>query len=473
MQLLKSSHIRQKPHAIAGLPSRTAVFYVLLFATSPLLYGALWQNAPLMADDSPGYQRLARDLSDFRFDELPWRTPGYPLLLLLTGSSQVPTRALFFTSLLLHYASIWLLASALSCAGLRESALNLFALLLILPPFVEYAGYVLAENLTEFTLVIGFVSLVTWFLRSGTIWLVISAVAIAYSGLTRPTYQLLAFALAGVLLLTPVIFRWVPFRYRDMVKPSVVLIFTTVIMIGGYSYMNYQRFGYFGTTTQLGFNLSAKTIRVIERLPDEYSTVREILLRARDAELINRDITHTGHTYIDVIIPELSIATGLPMPQLSTYMVRINLLLIAKAPLEYLREVLWAFCTYWFPSSATLANMNSRSLQFLWAILHFGVMSIFAINLVVLIGTTSYMMMCKRLVTTRDKTLVTDLRLSNFQGFLYILASSIVIYGALLTSLTGVGDARYRVPTDSLIVFMSFLGIHLWRRLINLPKIVF
>jgi hypothetical protein len=57
-------------------------------------------------------------LSDFWIDELHLRTPGYPLLLLLTGSSQAPTRTLFFTSLLLHFASVWLLASALSCAGL-------------------------------------------------------------------------------------------------------------------------------------------------------------------------------------------------------------------------------------------------------------------------------------------------------------------------------------------------------------------
>src|SRR6266481_492138 len=100
MQLLKSSYIRKKSHAIAGLPSRTAIFYALLFATSLVLYGALWQNVPLMESDSPGYQRVAQDLSDFRIDQIHLRTPGYPLLLLLTGSSQAPTRQLFFISLL-------------------------------------------------------------------------------------------------------------------------------------------------------------------------------------------------------------------------------------------------------------------------------------------------------------------------------------------------------------------------------------
>ena len=233
----------QKVNTIAGLPARTAVFYVLLFATAVLLYGTLWQSAPLMTEDSPAYLRAAQDLSDFQIDQLQIRTPGYPVLLLLTGSSQGPTRQLFFTSLLLHFVSIWLLASVLSRAGLTGRTLNLFGVLLVLPPYVEYAGYVLAENLTEFMLVAGFVSLAIWFLRRGTAWLIASAGAIAYSGLTRPVYQTLAFALAGCLLLMPVLFRWLPFRCRDMIMPSFVLTLTTVLMIGGYSYMNYRKFG--------------------------------------------------------------------------------------------------------------------------------------------------------------------------------------------------------------------------------------
>jgi hypothetical protein len=471
MQRVKPSHIRHKPHALAGLSTRTTVFYVLLFATSLVFYGLLWPNAPLMQGDSWGYVRVAQDLSQIQIHELQWRTPGYPLLLVLTGSSRAPTRTLFFTSLLLHFASIWLLASALSWIGLTWRALYLFAVLLVLPPFVEYAGYVLAENLTEFMLVVGFVSLTAWLLWSGTTSLVISAVAIAYSGLTRPSYQLLAFVLGGSLLLIPALFHWVPFRYRDMIKPTVVLIVATVVMIGGYCYVNYLKFGFFGTTPQLGFSLSTKTTRVIQRLPDEYRTVREILLKYRDDEMLNRDSTHTGQT--DLIIPELSTATGLQIPQLSAYMTRLNLLLIAKAPLEYVREVLWALCTYWLPSSTALANMDSRSLQVLWAILHVLGVGIFAINVIVLIGATIYITMCKRRVVTKDSSLVTNLRMSGLQAFIYIVVGSIVIYSALITCLTGVGDARYRVPTDSLIVFMCFLGVHLWGRLISLAKIVF
>src|SRR5262249_34989176 len=156
---------------------------------------------------------------------------------------------------------------------------TLFGLILLLPPYVEYAAYVMAENLTEFMLVGGFVALVAWFLRRGTTWLIASWVAFAYSGLSRPTYQIVAFAVTACLLVMPVLFRWVPFTWREMIKPSIVLVGTTLIIIGGYSYINYRNFGYLGTTPLLGFSLSTRTLRVIERLPDEYSAIRKILLQ--------------------------------------------------------------------------------------------------------------------------------------------------------------------------------------------------
>jgi len=55
---------------------------------------------------------------------------------------------------------------------------------------------------------------------------------------------------------------------------------------------------------------------------------------------------------------------------------------------------------------------------------------------------------------------------------MYGLAGMIVFYTAAVSCLIEVGDPRYRVPTDALIVFMVFLGIHLWRRLVDLSRTV-
>src|SRR3990170_6095831 len=217
---------------VAGLPLRTALFYAISFAVALWLYPVLWPGAPLMTpdSDSPGYIAVAQDLSDFKIDQLHGRAPGYPLLILLTGSSQSLTRALFYVSLFLHFASIWLLASALHRSGLPETWLNIFGLILLLPPYVEPAGYVLSENLAELVLVTGVVSLIFWYVSQRMMWIVISSVAFGYAGLTRPMYQLVAVSLAGYLLLGGLFFRWFSVRWKDAILASIGLICGSVLV---------------------------------------------------------------------------------------------------------------------------------------------------------------------------------------------------------------------------------------------------
>jgi hypothetical protein len=83
---MNSSLFRHKYQTVAGLPIPTAVLYALLFVVAFWVYTTLWWQAPVMADDSGGYLKVASDLADFRIDYLHNRTPGYPLLLLLTAS---------------------------------------------------------------------------------------------------------------------------------------------------------------------------------------------------------------------------------------------------------------------------------------------------------------------------------------------------------------------------------------------------
>ncbi len=464
--------MEQKIHTIAGLPLWTAIVYASLFAIAFWFYSILWIRAPIMAIDSGGYLRAAQDLSDFHIDQLQERAPGYPLLLVLTASSQSPNRTLFFVSLLLHFASIWLLASVLYCAGLAEMTLNMFGLILLLPPYVEPAAYVLSENLAEAMLVAGFVSFIFWSMHKRTIWILISALTIGYAGLTRPTYQVLALAMVGYLLIVSFLFHWTPVKWKDMIRGSLILICGSVVIVGGYAFLNYKSFGYFGVTPKLGLTLSLKTATFIERLPDEYAVIRETLIRARNAELVTA-ASHTGSNYIWGTVPELIKITGFDYRQLSDYMLRVNLLLIQKAPLQYLQEVVWAFGTYWFPPSGKLANLNSRSVQFLWAAIHFCLMGGFAFNLILLVGAAIYIKKCKQFVNQGNNVLISKLRLIYSQGLMYGLAGTIVIYTAAVSCLIELGDPRYRIPTDGLIVFMLFLGTGLWRRLVNLSRIVF
>ena len=90
------------------------------------------------------------------------------------------------------------------------------------------------------------------------------------------------------------------------------------------------------------------------------------------------------------IKPDLSRITGLDGPELDSYMLRLNLLLVREAPLEYLQDVLWSFSSYWLPTSGELANLESRVFQLIWGIVHFCLIGAFAVNLVLLIGAATY-----------------------------------------------------------------------------------
>ena len=464
-------HVGQNIRIVAGLPFRVAVVYASLFAVAFWFYSVLWTSAPVMAPDSTSYLRAAQDISDYHIGQLQERAPGYPVLLVLTGSSRSPTRGLFFVSLLLHFLVIWLLASALYRAGLKEIMLTVFCLILLLPPYVEPAGYVMSENLAEVMLVSAFVGLVFWWLNKRPISILLSALAIGCAGLTRPTYQVLVLAIVGYVVIVSFKLRWTPAMWKDVVKASLILICGSVVLLGGYAFFNYRNFGYFVITPKLGLTLSLKTMRVTERLPEEYARVREVLIRARDAELVT-DPSDTGQMYIWRVTPELMKVTGFQQPELSAYMLRINWLLIKKAPLNYLHEIVWAFGSYWFPASGELANLNSRSILFLWALIHFFLIGGFAFNLILLVGAVMYIRMCTQLLAPANRLPVSERRSLHIQGLMYGLAGTIVFYTAAISCLVEVGDPRYRVPTDGLIVFMLFLGMHLWRRLVNLSKAV-
>ena len=92
----------ENPFPAGIFPFRLSLVLLVQCAVAWSFYSVVWSNAPVLMPDSGSYLRAAQDLSDFHLDELQERAPGYPLLLLLTGSR----RTLFFVSLFLHCASI-------------------------------------------------------------------------------------------------------------------------------------------------------------------------------------------------------------------------------------------------------------------------------------------------------------------------------------------------------------------------------
>lgn len=450
----------QSPRHVGGLPVRIAGAYALLFLITLVSYSIAWPQAPVLEGDSAQYLEVAQDLRDGRLDVLHFRTVGYPLLLAVTSSFENPTRTLFHAGLLLHFASIWVLGAALHQAGAGARWLLALAILLALPPYIEPAAIVMTENLAQFGLAAGFGSLVLWRTSGHGAWIIAGGLALAFCAIVRPVYQLLSPAVAAALILWSLA-SWRGAGVSRRFHGAAMLLLTWLAVVGGIAMFNQVRFGWFGLAPSAGFHLSTKTIALVERLPDEYAAVREILVRARDTELIRRGGTHTGTQAIWRAQAELAQVTGLSMPELSRYLVRMNLVLIRRAPVEYLQEVARSLASYWFPASGRLAAMDSTALRLFWSGLHAALFAAFLVQLAILVAVAAIA------ITFRGAgagARPLRIRITEVQSFAYTLAMTIVLYTMILSCTLDIGEPRQRRSSEAIFVAAVAIGLLVWRR---------
>src|SRR5580765_3327945 len=90
---------------------RTFRWLLLAIAVMFVVYAAAWRSAPIMFPDSPAYMRFAREIQSGAWTHPQMRTPGYPIFLILTGSTERPEKLLFYATLALHMGTIVLLLS--------------------------------------------------------------------------------------------------------------------------------------------------------------------------------------------------------------------------------------------------------------------------------------------------------------------------------------------------------------------------
>jgi hypothetical protein len=437
--------------------NRTILTVILCVVVAGILYWFIWNDAPYIADDSPEYMMIAGDLRDGALDDLHVRSFGYPLLLVLAHSVEESSRLLYFIQLTLHLVAVILMASYLIRLRVPGILTALFLVLSLLPPSVVITASVLAEVFAEFLIVLGAFLLLLSLEQERTvirtIMLTVSGLALGLLAVVRPSYQLLFIVLFIVVLLI--------LRSRHAVRKYLLSLFLTVFMIPllilGACYMyNYNKFGFAGLVPSFGIHLSTKTARVVERLPDEYGEIREILVNNRDSILVEHHSRHTGENYIWRAIPELQEATGLNKPELSDYLVGLNLVLIKQAPLHYVKDVLSAMTLYWFPSTTSNSNFGSRPLQLFWSIVHFLVILVFF--LIVLLSVALLFLRWLMPVAIRRAVFP---RIEAARDLLpsMILPLTIVVYAMLVSTLFEAGHQRYRTPTDLLVFFITVLGV--------------
>ena len=110
-----------------------------------------------------------------------------------------------------------------------------------------------------------------------------------------------------------------------------------------------------------------------------------------------------------------------------------------------------------------MSNSGSRVGRVLWTALQLVVVGAFLLQtfavggFCVLAGTTYVFSRRARFpVLARERELVCA----------YVIGSAAIAYTAVVSCFAGIGAARYRVPSDVLIVAISLIGYTLWARLI-------
>lgn len=444
---------------ILGVPRKMSFVILMVFLLAGFVYTFLWQNVPVKSHDTGDYIETAIDISDGHIDNLNKRPIGLPLLIYLTDSHTKPNKTFWFAQLFFYLLTIWLSVIILVSLNVSEKIIYVFVLLMLLPFNISIAGYLLTENLSQFCIILTLFGLIKWYQKQNIIYIILAALAASYAALTRPTYQLLILPLILVLFLFT-LNRLL--NIRVFMKAAIPFAVIFGLIIGGYSFLNYSKFGYFGLTYMVGYNLCTKTAPFLEDLPEQYSNIKEFLIETRNGELIELGSSHTGRQYIwaigtNKIEEKLNMSTS----DAGKYMLKLNLTLIKKSPVSYMQQVAEAMVRYWFPASNELANMNSKVLQLIWMLIHFIIITLFFLQLTIILSIGIFTL--SSIYYKRSMRFIKISKNNSNLLLAYLITTSMIFYTFFVTCLADVGSPRQR-GGDALIYFGVILGLSIVKK---------
>ena len=346
----------------------------LLVVCAVLRAGIALTTEPLLSPDSHGYLLLAREIADRDLSpDSGLRTPMYPLFVMIFGRDPFAVRlAQMGLGLLLTALLFWLgrrmtgsdLIATIAGAGYGLSFSQLF-----------FENSILTETLTTLGVTISVLALLRVFDRleqgdSPAGWVTFMGLTGAVTALVRPSFVFLPALLAAALLLKGYwvetnrstgrkanqITRQIPLategqklpslpgthlaRVRRLIGLLIPALLPALILIGGWSAVNYARFGYFSPSTISGYTLTDHSVGFIEYAPDRYATIRDTYLDLR---------RQFGVQYVSVWhgVEPLKEALGLTTEQLSRVLMQMSLDLFARQPLRYAQSVWISWVQFW------------------------------------------------------------------------------------------------------------------------------
>jgi hypothetical protein len=433
-------------HQDADKAARSAFWFAIVIFIGLALRLGLWLVAePKVLPDTSTYMELAEQILRWDFSAYEGRrTPGYPVLLLLSGQSLQCT---------------WVLQMI---AGLAISAC-LFYIALVLTANARFACFVgstynlnlgqifFETNLipeTETTvLVCATIACLVWMQQrlrrddrargSALLAGILAAAAI----MARPQFVFLPVIVgiaAGYLSLYIGRCSW-----RRVVAHTSLAMAPGVLAILAWSSFNHFQVGRFTLSTQSGIGLMEHTIAFAELAPPEYEVMRDVLVAFRD-----RHLAQTGrYTATWDALPALKQATGLTLPALDRQLIKMSLSLILERPLRYLVLVADAWISFWVVSTpSSIREIRPKILASMlgavWKLEQF----------ILRIGNALFLGILGMAVCFKA------FRLRVGWEFVHTVISAVVLSSSLLQAFVlGVDNARYGVTVQALIFFIVMI----------------
>lgn len=258
------------------------------------------------------------------------RTPGYPFLLLLTGTS---VQTIYFVQSVLGILTSVLLYLLGRRLGLPHLAAFAAALLPGLDRgLIGHEFRVMTESLSGFLLVLSALCLERSLARRTFVWPILTGLILGWLILTRTQFLFIVPFLALL---------WLPQRLdlhnlKAMIRPCALLYLPLLLIITSWAFTNYRHLGTFTLSTQGGASLTNHMGPVMEQASDRYAVIRDIYLAHR-ARLIERQGDHQNTIW--EATNEMEATLGIDRPTLSGELKGLSLELIRKEPLFYAKSV--------------------------------------------------------------------------------------------------------------------------------------
>lgn len=315
------------------------------------------------------------------------------------------------------------------------------------PSTLFFEASILSETLTAF-----FVCLTVFFafsvvdnskLRPSTCFLV--GITSSLAGLTRPLFQLLPIALMLVVTYAQYS-RCRRLHIKNILLSASSILLPFLILIVGWSYVNYNRFGYFTLSTLTGYHLTEHSGKFIEKAPEEYEIITDIYIQERDKKVAT---TGTPAGTIERARRKMLASSGLSHAELPKKLTKMSIALFITNPVSYGKSVIQSFILFWFPAPYHQGYSVGRFFsgrEVWWVYIYSFVYLLFI--------AVYFSFMSLLVISSRIRALLWKSDMA--------VIFSIIAYTSIVSSMTEFGEnARHKVPIESLVMGLVVLFIYL------------